>query len=181
MHGSIFTSLKEYIESKHSSQIWNAILERAKLTGKRFIALDTYSDEEMQAILKAASHILKISPNNLLEDFGEFLFPILANIYGIYIDRTWRTFDLLLHTESTMHAVVKRRNPDAEPPKLEITTQAPDELKIIYTSPRKLCFLGKGLIKGIAKHYKERVEIKEYSCMHRKDKSCEMSIRIKSN
>jgi len=49
-------------------------------------------------------------------------------------------------------------------------------ISIVYTSPRRLCAMLRGLVEGTARHYGETVHIEERSCMHRGDEACTFEI-----
>jgi hypothetical protein len=113
----------------------------------------------------------------ILEDFGEFMAPDLMAMYRRLIRPEWRTLDVLVNTEQAIHQVVRPRNPLAWPPPLRCARPTPEEAVIAYTSPRRLCALARGIIRGIARHYRERVEIAEATCMHRGAAPCVLSVR----
>ena len=117
----------------------------------------------------------------LVERFGKFLAPHLVKVAGRHINPAWRTLDLIENTESIIHTMVRRANPGAEPPVLETVRQSPNELNLIYTSGRQLCVLAKGIMQGIANHYKESISIEETSCMSNGDSFCCFIIQNDSN
>jgi predicted hydrocarbon binding protein len=43
---------------------------------------------------------------------------------------------------------------------------------ITYASPRRLCALAKGIMAGVARHYKENLTIAETTCMHAGAAAC---------
>ncbi|MFN9943805.1 MAG: heme NO-binding domain-containing protein, partial [bacterium] len=86
----------------------------------------------------------------LLGRFGDFLAPHLVKVAGSLVDPAWRTLDLIEHTESLIHAMVRAAKPGAEPPVLETVRVAPDELHLVYSSRRRLCPLAIGLMHGMA-------------------------------
>jgi predicted hydrocarbon binding protein len=49
---------------------------------------------------------------------------------------------------------------------------------VTYTSARQLCALGRGIIRGLAREYKERVTIDEPVCMLRGADTCEIHVRV---
>ena len=77
---------------------------------------------------------LPVSP--VLEDFGQFIVPSLMRMYGHLLKPEWRAIDVIDHTEGTVHAVVRVRNPEAKPPRLKTQRLSPDEVLLAYTSPR---------------------------------------------
>jgi len=78
-------------------------------------------------------------------DFGEFIAPDLMATYPRLIRPEWRTLDVLVNAEQTVHKVVRLRNPGARPPLLRCARTTPEEVVITYASPRRLCALARGL------------------------------------
>ena len=93
-------------------------------------------------------------------------------MYWGVIDPEWRTLDVLENTERTIHDVVRINQKGATPPYLHATRVAPDQVTIVYTSPRRLCSVAKGITRGIARHYDESVSIEDPRCMLRGDDDC---------
>ena len=176
MHGIIHAELKKYVEARHGSDAWKACLETAGLGQKMFLPITTYPDAEAVAIVTAASKLTNISTEHILEDFGEFIVPDLLSMYRSLVEPHWRTIELLLHTEDVIHRVVRINNPGAQPPQLQFEQLGPNELKFNYNSPRRMAAVAKGIIKGIAKHYRQAVLIRERK---KPDGSSEMSITVR--
>jgi hypothetical protein len=76
-------------------------------------------------------------------------------VYGPLLDSEWRTLDVIQHTEETIHRVVRMRQPGAAPPRLRVDRASPDEVAIHYDSPRRLCAVARGIVRGVAKHFGE--------------------------
>ena len=161
MHGIIHSELKEYVETKHGSDAWNAILVEAGLEHKMYLPISAYPDEEASAIVGAASKLTKTPAEEILEDFGNFIAPKLIVMYQSLIEPKWKTMELLLNTEETIHRVVRLKNADANPPQLQFEKTGAKELKFNYDSPRRMSAVAKGIKKGVAQHYDETVEIQE--------------------
>lgn len=177
MHGIIFSELKHYVESKLGPAAWGDLLVTAGIRGKVFLATQTYPDNEIVAIVAAASRLARKGVPALLEDFGEHILPTLLQVYKSFINPRWKALDLLEHTEEAIHKVVRIKNRGATPPQLTCARLSPQEVAITYSSPRNMCGLAKGIIRGIARHYGEKVTISEYSCMHSGAASCLILVR----
>lgn len=54
MHGMIHTLLRKFVVQNHGGDAWNAILDKADLSGKKYLTLKNYSDKETFAIVGAA-------------------------------------------------------------------------------------------------------------------------------
>jgi predicted hydrocarbon binding protein len=177
MHGMVHAELKLYVNARHGDLMWAKLVDQTGLGTAVLLPMGRYPDEHVTTIVNALSHATGNAVPVLLEDFGEFIARDLIGLYGALIKPEWRTLDLLLNTERTIHKVVRLQNPDAEPPILRVTQGAPDEVIITYTSPRRLCAFARGIIKGIANHFGEEVTIADTTCMYRGDAACTLSVR----
>ncbi len=166
MHGIILRELKKYVEAKLGKPAWTELLEAAGVSGKVYLPVSEYPDAELVALVNLASTKSGMPVDALLEGFGEFIVPDLLQIYRSSIGPAWTTLDLLEHTETVMHRAVRMRDSTASPPKLAVVRSDPRSVAITYGSPRKLCAVAIGIVRGVAQHYGERVEIDEATCMH---------------
>jgi predicted hydrocarbon binding protein len=89
----------------------------------------------------------------------------------------WRTLEVIEHTEETIHRVVRMRTEGAKPPRLRAERTRPNEVVLTYDSPRKLCAVARGIVKGVAKQFKEMVTIDVRKCMHKGDPACVIVFR----
>lgn len=81
------------------------------------------------------------------------------------------------------HEQMGRLPESLTPPLFQYRTQAnkPNELTLIYDSPRKLCPVLMGAIEGAAERYGERVQIVEQMCMKRGDPVCRFELRFSAS
>ena len=99
-------------------------------------------------------------------------------MYGHLVRPEWKTLEVIANAELSIHTIVRSKNPGAAPPVLLTTRTSPHELELRYRSARKMCFLAKGIALGLAKHYGERITLKESKCMHSGDAMCEITIVV---
>jgi predicted hydrocarbon binding protein len=177
MHGLIFAELKKYVDAKLGPSAWDALAEQAGLRGKIYTSVREYPDEEILALVTTACRLTGLEATKILEDFGEFMVPSLLELYGALIDPGWRTLDVIEHTESTIHRVVRLRNPGARPPELSARRVGSGQVELTYSSGRKMCGVAKGIVRGLAGHFGERVTVDETSCMLAGAPACQMVIR----
>jgi predicted hydrocarbon binding protein len=104
----------------------------------------------------------------------------LLRMYGSLLQREWRTLDVVEHAEDTVHRVMRARNPNAPSLGMRGERVEPDELVLRYRSGRRMCGLAKGIVRGMARHFHERVRIDEPQCMHDGAPQCVMRIRIRT-
>jgi predicted hydrocarbon binding protein len=176
MHGVIFNEMRTYALARLGPRGWETLLAEAKLASRMYVAFNAYPDEEAVALVMAASRLTGNPPRAVLEDFGQFIAPSLAQTYKVFFKPGWSVMDVIEHVERIHDRV--RNDPKATPPKLVCTREAPDRVRVSYSSARKLCGVGVGFIRGLAKMSGERVSIAETQCMHAGASSCELSVQL---
>lgn len=154
VHGSIFFLLKKFIDHTQGPGSWNKYLSEHNLSDD-FAITDNYPIEEIGAILQSASTHTGKSVHQLLEEFGIYMVPDLFHLYASYLQPEWKTFDVVMYTESVMHGAVRKLNSTAHPPILNVTRVSDKLLMVDYFSKRRLGALAVGIIKGIAIYFKE--------------------------
>jgi predicted hydrocarbon binding protein len=176
MHGIIFSQLKTFVIEGHGDGVWKQICSGAGLPNKLYLATSVYPDDEITRLVASASQVLGAEVSVILEAFGKALVPGLLSVYGASLKPQWKTLDVLENVETTIHAVVRRRDPGATPPALESRRNGKREVEIVYRSQRKMCALARGIVMGIADHFKERVSLTEMTCMLRGGPSCRLVV-----
>jgi len=159
MHGIIYLQLKKFLTTVTDTDKVKTIYQDAGVQGKFYDATKHYPDEELVSILNSACKHLNLDREIALNEFGKFMTPGLITTYKGYIKPEWKCLDLLENIENTMHKAVRASNPGAEPPRLVVTRVSPGEVRIDYTSPRKMISLGEGIIAKIAEHFNEGISI----------------------
>jgi hypothetical protein len=162
MHGVIHAGLKKFVEHRYGRDAWKGVLAEARLAGKMYLPVAHYPDAETVALVAAASKLTRTASETILEEFGEFLAPDLLDMYGMLVRPEWKTLELLLNTEETIHRIVRLEKPGAAPPRLRFEQVGPNQLRFTYDSPRKLAAVARGIIKGVAQHYGQAVTIAEH-------------------
>lgn len=178
MLGLIFFVLQKHVEQRLGPSGWSRSVTAANLPAKAYSPINEYPDDEAMALFRAASELTGQSLSSFLEEFGQALVPDLLAMHPGLVREEWRTLDLITNAEELIHAVVRRRNPEARPPVLRCARFSKDEVQLVYASQRKLCEIAKGIIRGVAQHYQETVSIVDQACMHRGDPFCEIQIRL---
>ena len=177
MHGLIFSELKKYVETKFSPQTWEKLLDNAGLKGQLYLSSAVYPDKDILALVTAACAMTNLPASTILEDFGDFVAPDMVEQYKFLINPTWKLLDFLVNTEDTIHKIV-RFHQGVTPPRLVAQRPSEDTVTISYNSPRKMCSLLKGIVKGSARYFREPVTITESRCMLRGDAECFVSVRV---
>jgi hypothetical protein len=177
MHGIIQRELQKFVEHRFGAAAWPVLVAEVAAAGHRQVRADEFPDAMMRALVAAAARDAGTPERRMLEEFGEFIAPHLLRMYPYMIKPAWRTLEVLLHTEQTIHHVVRMHHPGAQPASLRCVRQGPAQVVITYVSERRLCDLARGIVLGIARHFDERVAIDEPTCMHRGASACTLKVR----
>jgi hypothetical protein len=180
MHGIIHLELQNFVTANHGEAAWRTLLERAGLTGEIYTPLRSYPDEQIVRLVGAAVELTSADRTALLEAFGQYLAPRYIALYGKLLKPEWRTLDVLENAESTIHRVVRLREPGALPPRLQAQRLSATQISMTYDSPRKLCAVARGIARGIAAQFGEKLSIVDQKCMHQGDRACVMVFTLES-
>ena len=178
MHGIICFQIKSFVERRHSPQVWQSLERDLGLSPRAYQPTEDYPDAEIVALLSALSGITGQSPDTVLEDLGTFLAPQLVSIYSVMFRAERSTLALLAVTEDVIHRVIRLRQPSTAPPVIKCLWRMENEMELIYSSPRKMCALAKGIVRGIANCFDETVAIVDRACIHRGDPYCCLGIQV---
>jgi len=175
VHGVIFTSLRDYVGSAYGSAVAAAVFEGEP----PHLLAEAYPDERLHVLLDRVAELTGEDAEATLHAFGAFTAQrTFARLYPAFFAIAPSTREFLLTVETRIHELVRATIPRAEPPRLHVTPDGPDGVRIEYRSPRRLCALLRGLVDGTAGHYGERAAIEESSCMRRGDEACICHVRL---
>jgi hypothetical protein len=155
MHGSIFVLLKDFVVKIYNEPMWYDLLKNAGVVHIGYEERASYPDEEMNAILSAASYKTGLASSDLQEKFGEFIAPHLMNRYKSYLRPEWKTFEVLEFTEPIMHTAARSQDEAMSPPVLNTDRVSNTLIIIDYYSKRRMGSLAIGIIRGIARYFGE--------------------------
>ena len=161
MHGIVHSGLRNYVVQRHGLDAWKQLVRMAGVEDAFYLVTDVYDDADAVALVDAASRMTGHSVDAIHEDFGEFLTPALLRLNYALIRPNWKTKELLLNTEDTIHRHVRRRVEGAKPPPLEFEDTGRNSVRLYYRSPRRMPGVARGIMRGIAAHFGERISINE--------------------
>jgi hypothetical protein len=177
MHGIIFSELQNYAEAKHGRGTWDVLLKKVNLDNRIYLSRREYPDTEIISLVMAVCARTGLSVSAVLADFGQFMVPSLMRVYGHLLEPEWRTIDVIDHTEQTVHAAVRVKNPGAKLPMVRTQRLSPNEVLLIYTSPKQMCGLAIGIGMGLGQHFGEKIVADQTMCMHKGATRCEILFR----
>jgi Haem-NO-binding len=175
VHGLIFVSFRDYLAAEHSP----ATEEQVMASEPFYFVSEAYPDEQFTALLDRAIRVTETPREKLLHAFGSFTAQkTFARLYPALFDLSPNAHAFLLGVETSIHDIVRVAMPEARPPELGVSETDSGAISIVYTSPRRLCAMLRGLVEGTARHYRERVHIDELGCMDRGDDACRFLVRF---
>lgn len=177
MKGIIFNLLEEAVSKEFGEATWDKLLDEANLSGA-YTSLGSYGDDEIVALVAAASKALNLPTQDILRWFGQSAMPSLATRFPNFFSSQPGTRSFLLTLNNTIHPEVHKLYPGAVTPMFDFATSDGGSLVIGYSSPRKLCALAEGFMRGAAKHFHEQADITQPQCMHQGDSKCVFHVRF---
>lgn len=175
MHGLIFASFRDYLLTEHGAEIAHGVTAGEP----QYTLSEAYPDAQFLALLERACARTGLAQDELLFEFGAFTAATtFARLYSVLFKLSPTARDFLLTVETPIHEVVRESMPEARPPELKVRDLGDDGLEIVYTSPRRICAMLRGLVEGTGRVYGEAVELAELECMHRGASACRFEIRF---
>ena len=175
MKGIVFNLLEAIVVREHGEETWDSLLDAAGLEGA-YTSVGSYPDEDLFALVGAASSALGIPADDVVRWYGRNCMPLFAERYPeLFADHTQsRSFVLTLN--DIIHPQVRKLYPGAIVPEFHFDASDPEVLVMDYRSPRKLCAFAEGLLLGAGDHFGEQVGIVQPLCLNRGDPHCRLTI-----
>jgi hypothetical protein len=177
MKGIVFNVLEEMVIEQCGMLAWNEILETQKVEGI-YTAGESYPDEELFGLVGCISAKTDIPVEILVGAFGERLFKGLAERNPMFIEAEDTLKGFLKSVHDVIHIEVRKLYENPNLPDFEYEEGADNTLLMRYRSPRKLCILAEGLIRGASYHYNTTIEIEHPVCMHKGSDHCDIIVRL---
>ena len=175
MHGLIFISFRDYLTASHGAGIESLV----RAGGPTYLISEAYPDDRFAALVDRACEATGLDRETLLCNFGIFAAEkTFARLYPALFDICSSAREFLLTVEQPIHELVRVAIPNATPPKLAVTELGESGVSIVYSSPRRMCALLRGLVEGTARHYGEVLRLEERTCMHRGESACTFELHF---
>lgn len=181
MLGLIFLTWEKYLTERFG----NALLRKyraqmGETAAAALVASRYYDDALMEKGVGIVSQLTHIPADMLLREYGRYFVAnaLTGKLCTYLLSQVHSGRELLLAMRDT-HARLRTAFEGATPPVFEYgASSRPDEVIVIYRSPRKLCAVLHGTIEGAALRYHEGVHVVEYSCMKRGAEACRFAARF---
>ncbi|MBU2964275.1 heme NO-binding domain-containing protein [Amphritea sp. 2_MG-2023] len=180
MKGVIFNILEELVIEEAGMPTWNAILASLQLKGI-YTAGHSYPDEELMALVQEISIRLALPTPKVIGHFGEYLFRQLNQRYPEFTAQQPDLKRFLLSVHDVIHVEVNKLYENPNLPTFSYHQPADNILVMQYQSPRKLCILAEGLVRGAAQYYDTEIHMTHPVCMHQQADHCDLVIEFLSS
>lgn len=178
MKGVIFNVLEELVIETAGMEGWNAVLAAAGSDGI-YTSGESYSDEELFAIVGEVCKALDMPAEKVVGIFGEYLFDQLDVRHPTFVANASGLKDFLMSVDTVIHGEVLKLYTNPNLPRFEYHDKGENELTMLYRSPRKLCILAEGLVRGAAKRFGNEISIEHPICMHNGADHCQLDVSLK--
>jgi hypothetical protein len=160
MKGAIINCLQELVVNSFGKDKWEAALEKAGFEkGSIFLTIQDIDDAKVLKLVSAVCSVLNISLPQAADAFGEYWMCTYApKNYDIFFAGIKSAKDFILKMDK-VHHVTTATVPNAHPPRFDYSWENDKTLIMKYKSPRNLIDFMVGLIKGVGKHFNEKLAI----------------------
>ena len=161
MYGLVNKAVGDLVCTRFGEQAWEAIRARARIGVDSFISMDPYPDEVTYKLVGAASEVLGLSPEAVLDAFGEFWIRYTAKEgYGEMFSMFGESFGEFLHSLDALHTHIGLSFSQLKPPTFSCEDLGEGTYLLSYFSTREgLAPMMVGLLRGLAAVFGKQVEI----------------------
>ena len=167
MKGVVFRSFESFVAKRFGDEITEDAMALPSLsTGGAFTNVGDYPPSDFLTLAISVAEQTKTPITELVTDFGEALFHILASAHADMVKAYDNAIALLSVIENVIHRDVRKLYTNAQLPRFDILDRQGDNyLHMDYSSARPFADLAEGLIKGCLDHF----DVKEISSIIRED------------
>lgn len=184
MLGLIFMTWEKYLIERFGNAFLHKYREQMGDTAAAALVASRYYDDAlMEKGVGIVSQLTHIPADMLLREYGRYFVAnaLTGKLCTYLLSQVHSGRELLLAMRDT-HARLRTALEGATPPVFEYGASThPDEIIVIYRSPRKLCAILHGTIEGAALRYHEGVHVVEHTCMKRGANACRFEARFFPN
>lgn len=178
MHGVIFSSFRDFLTAAHGPETADRVFDGEPI----YLLSESYPDENLRRLVGRATEAVGADTSGLVRDFGAYAASTtFTRLYPAFFAIANSAREFLLTVETRIHELVRATIPNAAPPQLHVTELGADAVSIVYSSPRRLCVLLRGLTEGTAQHYGETATIEEKTCMWQGHDHCTFEVRFSAS
>ena len=141
---------------EHGAKLVNNVIDKLdSKTNGVYTSVGHYDHSELHDLLKSISNETEITMDDLMHQYGKFLFKKFITYYPAFFENIEHPFDFLESVDSYIHKEVLKLYPDAELPNFTCKIQNMTSMEMIYSSKRRMENFAKGLIEECLMHFEK--------------------------
>lgn len=180
MYGLVNIAVQELVEERFGKETWQKIKAKAEVTVPEFARMSPYPDEVTYRLVGAASAVLGVPAEQVLELFGEFWVLFTGQKgYGTLFSMSGGSLREFLYNLDELHTRVGQNFPHLVPPSFSFDELSATELRMHYFSERAgLCPMVVGLVRGLSLRFKTEVQMTHPVCQVKGADHCEFLLTL---
>ncbi len=161
MYGLVNKAVEDLVKTNFGEASWEQIKAKAQVKEPSFVSMQSYSDDVTYNLVGAATEVLNLTAEQVLETFGEYWVLFTAKEgYGSMLDAAGNNLVDFLQNLDAMHVRVGNVMPELKPPSFECSDITSNSLQLHYFSDRAgLAAMVVGLVKGLGKRFNTPCEV----------------------
>ncbi|MCF2856162.1 heme NO-binding domain-containing protein [Pseudoalteromonas sp. SMS1] len=172
MKGHIFILLEDFVSEVASDALLYDALDACSFdTSQGFVRTENYPDEHLVELVGMVVDKMGISLSQAHFGFGQWLYPKLTSLLPSHFTQHPHPAHVLQKLDFLHQIELKKLYPDAQPPAFQYIPTSEYSAELIYTSPRKLFDLVKGVLAGMSTYYQVEITV-EMQAHWRGDENC---------
>ena len=181
MKGIVFNILENMIVDKFGDEVMEEIYAEGEFSAAvpPFVGPETYADSDLVTIVVLLSEKSNLPVDELIYEFGKYMFPILAQKYPVFLQGVDSPIQFLGTVNDIIHMEVMKLFEGANPPTIKIEGTTRGQTELHYSSERKLCKLLEGLLDGTAANFGKTVSYRHKQCMKDGFGECILNLEFK--
>ncbi|MBI4941935.1 MAG: heme NO-binding domain-containing protein [Actinobacteria bacterium] len=161
MYGLVNRAVEDLVTNKFGPEAWAEVKSRAGVDVGMFVAMSPYPDAVTYSLVGAASEVLDLPAEQVLEAFGEYWMQYSAREgYGELLDLMGNDLPTFLAELDDVHERLKLSFPDLVPPSMTVSDVTDASLVVHYRSDRAgLAPFVVGLLRAAAARFGRTAEV----------------------
>lgn len=161
MYGLVNKAVEDLVKTNFGELAWEQIKTKAKISETSFVSMQAYDDHMTYDLVGAATEVLGLSAEQVLEAFGEYWVLYTAKEgYGSILDAAGNNLVDFLKNLDALHVRVGSLMSELQPPSFECSDITSNSLQLHYFSDRAgLAAMVVGLVKGLGKRFNTPCEV----------------------
>ena len=162
MKGEIFNIFERFVEEQMGIEVWEDVYDASLKdleTQEPFVGPGTYPDADFMTLVLNATKLAQLPLEAAVRSFGRYSFRHLAAKIPEHVDSFSHPKPLLKTVHQIIHVEVKKVFLGAEPPAFTYYDEGPTQLRMRYSSKRRLYAFVEGIIEGAGEYYGVPTEV----------------------